>query len=256
MIMFAVAPLIVYGIWIGGAAVIGGIASLFAWKARRWFKKDPNKDMVIFMGPKEGGKTELLAALKGNNFDPKRQGTGFRTNFECGFKDFVACDSGGDAKIIKVYTDKIVEYVKEKQPNFVLVVLVTNVQDISWSGLPPPDGKSSLGQIDLLAEYLDFFTTSCEEECRTNKIKTMLGENCFTKRYDNGHWAYAVIGTHLAKMDKATVTGGLTNLTRHLDQYRRKMCFAGTGVFELSEKKMRNSAVSYIEELLKRLHAS
>ena len=64
------------------------------------------------------------------------------------------------------------------------------------------------------------------------------------------------VGTHLAKMDKATVTGGLTNLTRHLDQYRRKMCFAGTGVFELSEKKMRNSAVSYIEELLKRLHAS
>ena len=169
----------------------------------------------------------------------------------------MACDSGGDASNIKLYTDKMVEYVKEKQPNFVLVVLVTNVQDFNWSGLPPPNEKVSFEQIDSFAEYLDFFTATCDEECRTeNKIKTMLGENYFTKRYNNGHWAYAIIGTHLGKMDEATITGGLTNLTGHLDQYRRKMSFAGTGVFELSQKKMRNSAVYYIRKLLERLHAS
>ena len=68
MVMFAVVPLIVIGVWIGFG--LGGVAVIvLAWKARRWFKTDPNKDLVIFMGPKESGKTELLAALKGENFD-------------------------------------------------------------------------------------------------------------------------------------------------------------------------------------------
>lgn len=254
--MFAVVPLIVIGVWIGLGGIGGIVLSIIAWKARRWFKKDPNKDMVIFMGRPQVGKSELLAALKGGAFDPKRTGTGARY-CKYGVKDFVVCDSGGNGKNIKIYVDHVVEDIREKQPNFILVVLVTNVQDFNWFGLPPPEGKNFSEHIDSLAEYLDFFTTTCEEECRTeNKIKTMLGENYFTKRYNNGHWAYAVIGTHLGKMNKASVTEGLTNLTRRLDHYCRKMNFAGTGVFELSEKKMRDSTVCYIEELLKRLHAS
>ena len=145
MVMFAFVPLVVIGLWIGGS-VLGGVAiTLLAWKARRWFKKDPNKDMVIFMGPPQAGKSELLAALKGENFDSKRQGSGVRF-FKYGVKDFVVCDSGGNGNNIKNYADHVVEDIREKQPNFVLVVLVTNVQDINWSGLPPPDGKVSLEQ--------------------------------------------------------------------------------------------------------------
>lgn len=259
MAMFAVVPLIVIGYWIGigGVAIIGGfVLSIIAWKVTRWFKKDPNKDMVIFMGPPRAGKSELLASVMGEAFNPKREMTGFEFKKK-GVKDFVVCDSGGDGNNIKFYTDRIMEYVKGKRPDFILVILVTNVQKLLWSGLPAPDGTEVPPEIDKLAEYLDFFTMTCEEKTKAEgKIDKLLCENYFTERYDNGHWAYAIIGTHRAQMDEATIESGLANLTGHFDQYSRKMRYVGAGIFELSERKERISTVCFIKKLLEMLHTS
>ena len=249
MLMFAnpIFPIIAIFSGSGLAAVM-----LLAWKWLKWLKKDPNKDTVIFFGPKQGGKSELLSALKGEAFDPKRTGTGMRI-LKIGVKDFLVSDSDGARKNIKTYTDRMVEYIKEKQPNFVLVVLVVNVQDLGLL-----NGKGvSVEQMDMLAEYLDFFTTTSEDEFNAEgKIKKVLGENYFAQRYNDGHWAYAIIGTHLAKMDKSIVADGLANISRHLDQYSRKMRFAGADAFELSENKMRKSTVCFIGKLLERVHSS
>ena len=255
MYMFAFVPLVPLVVCGCGGLVISFLAFLMA---IRWLKKDPHKDMVIFMGPKQGGKSELLSAVMGKPFDPERPGTGVGLN-PIGAKDFIVCDSDGATTNIKTYVDNIVNLVKTKQPDFVLVILVFDIRDLPLLKMSAPNEHSTNGkecsfeQKDTLAGYLDFFASTCEENART---KNMFGKNYFAKRYSNGHWAYAIIATHLAEMAEKIVNDALVKMHEDFDQYSGKMRFAGAGSFELSKTCHRKTTVSFITNLLKRLHSS
>ena len=240
--MFAVGPLVIPFL-VGGVLLI----AVIAWFAYKWLKEDPHRDMVIFMGPKEQGKTELKFALLKKGFNENRQGTGRRVfkekliidDDDIGRKKIVTLDCGGDGPFISGYVSEVGQYIAEKRPEYVLIVLVMKRSFLQ---------QDVVSVSDKLGEYLDFITKAFDN----NDCKPM------EKRYHDGFWAYAIATTHCDKLtsDEEQKLSQIEERVgkRYSGKLRRMVDRKRDGCFELSEKKYRNQAIVWIVNILKAMH--
>ncbi len=216
-----------------------------------WMKSDPNRDVVLFMGRKQTGKTESLSALRGEKFNPERSGTGTRVDIEkmslcgqettIGNKRIASIDSGGEeddhmTNLIKAS----VKYLEEKWTEYFLLLLVVDLR------------KLDQGTIDATALRLALFAGDIEN-------KYGKGSKCPTlkKRYDAGRCGYAIIGTHKGQLGAITDTVQLADIAKAIAKKKRKFrCLYESSIecFELSEDKDREKLCTWLMNTLKRLH--
>jgi len=237
--MLAVLPLL--------ALPVLAIVVAVAWFAYKWLKTDPHRDMVILMGPKSQGKSELKSALMKQGFKEMRPGTGvavLKSKYtvdedDVGCKKIVTFDSGGEGSNIRDYVNKVVDYIDEKRPEYLLVVLV--IQRLYLQ-------KDIIDVSDLLGEYLDYIVKGFDQSTCEN-VK---------KRYRDGFWAYAIATTHCDKLTcdesqnlsqiEARVEKRYSGRLRRMDGKKKE------GVFELSKTQSRNRAISWVVGILKDMH--
>ncbi|MGN0852140.1 MAG: hypothetical protein ACI4Q3_02050 [Kiritimatiellia bacterium] len=243
--MFAAVPVIAVPIWI----VVGCVSAIFAYMAaHKWLKKDSHRDMIIFMGPKGQGKTELKSALLKQGFNENRQGTGVRVYNEkysideddIGCKKIVALDSGGEETHIRDYVNKAVEYIDEKRPDYVLIVLVLK-RDFLQGDI--------VSVSDKVGEYLYYITEAFDK----NDCKSMQ------KRYQDGWWTYVIATTHC---DRPTndEKQKIAQIEERIDEKRYRGLLGHfvdrklNGYFELSRSEFRKQAIIWIVKILKLMH--
>ena len=237
--MFAVVPLIPIVFVGGGIVVVGGLV----WLAYRWLRRDQHRDMIVLMGPKSQGKTEFKSALRKEDFNPDRLGTGQKMDADrfnigeddIGCKKIVTCDADGAGNNIRDYTKHILEYIDNKCPEFVLLVLVLSQERLQERGVQ--------SVIETLGEYLDYLAQACDNDLR----------KAMQQRYKEGCWAYAIAITHCAKPtsdDKKC----LEQIVTSMEKYKGHLRQMGISCFELSDSKGRKGTIRWVVKLLKEIH--
>jgi hypothetical protein len=241
--MFALGPVVIAPWMIGKALValsVSAVVTAAVAKARKWLASDKHKDIVVFMGPKMQGKSEFVAALRREPFDPNRDGTSPSIGSkECAVEDddlgkhkkAIVFDSDGASNNIKSYVKGVVDYINRVSPEYALVVLVINRAFLS---------EEVVVAADELAEYLYFWVTSCCKEIKSKNLKMgyALVLTCCKKTTENEDW-------------------WLREVSKRLEDYKgnmKRMDGKKPAYFELSEEKSRNEAIKWLSDTLKRLH--
>lgn len=228
--------------------IVGGMFVAALNEARKYKNSKPDTDMVVLMGPKESGKSELIAALKNCPFDPNRVGTGARMDppgidetFSYGDrKTFCTMESGGEGNLIPNFSDKVAKCIVKRRPRYVLLTLVVDVNKMS-----EPTVEEDLGQ------YIHYFKTICEEKPSWLSYNRYM---FFYEAYQKGNWGFAIVGTH-AKGQSQTVQASLEKLSERLETHAG--CFRrikGVGFLELSAQECRDRVKSLIGGWLDSLH--
>ena len=224
-------------------------------RAIKWFKSDPHKDLMFFMGPKESGKSEMIAALKREPFNPNRIGTGLvmdapdeDTTFGYGAnKFFCTMESGGEGNLIEKFSQHVADYIGRKRPEYVLLTLVVDVNKISEK------------TIIEIGEYLNHFNAVCESEPRWwQHVVNFDYCKYFNGTYNIGRWGFTIVGTHTGKAtQKQEVTLEKLGKTMCERGYAGKLRWVkGVGLFELSDRVQRNKVICWVEKKLKLLHSA
>lgn len=173
----------------------------------RLFSRDPKRHVVLFMGPKNYGKTELFSAVKGEEFDEDRPNSGAKVKpdrFDLKESDaskklkLAVIDSGGeDTNIINI-CKKAFKYIAKKRPDHVLVVLVVDVGEYV---------KQRNSVVEHLSEYVSLISKTCEGQSSYFKgwlIKRDVSK-FITNKYNDGYWRYMVVGTHGLSTDRGNI---------------------------------------------------
>ena len=245
--MFAVIPVVI--VVVGKALVVlgaVGVVSFVAWRAYKWIISDPNRDLVVFVGPKTSGKSELLAALRGQMFNPGRDGTGCKMLFNP-TDDNVVLDSGGEGNHIENVIVAVLDYIGKKRPDFVLLVLVI---DASKRG-------NAISIADQLGAYLSQFVMVCEEKVQAhgfwNKIANWDVDGQMKMKYKNGKWAYTIVATH--RKTSVVAKDVLQDVAGHLRKEQGRIrSVGGIHLFELEEENERKWTVKWLADCLKSAH--
>ena len=160
----------------------------------RIFRRDAKRTYVLFMGPKEHGKTEFFSALKNEEFK-KRHNSGVKVKpkkiplrYEGKILKLAVVDSGGEDENIAHICKRACEYISESRPNFVIVALVVDLNEAAKN-------------IDAVAEHLEEYIALMAETCEGNtsffKGQRARDIRKFVKsKYDESRWGYMLIGTH------------------------------------------------------------
>ena len=232
---------------IGLLIAAGGVIAAFV----EWMKSDPHRDVVLFMGCKQTGKTESLSALRGEKFNPERQGSGLRIDIEkmslcgqetpMGNKLITSIDSAGEDDHSKTTLIKAsVKYLEDSKTEYFLLLLVVDLRKLDQE------------TIDSTAERLALLAGDIENRYGN-------GSRCVNlkKRYDEGCCGYAIVGTHAKQAGAETNAAKLSQVARNFAKKKRKFrCLYENAVecFELSENKERERLCTWLMDTLKRLH--
>lgn len=245
--MFAAIPVVI--VVVGKVfAVLGtvGVVSIIVWRAYKWIIHDPNRDLVVFVGPKTAGKSELLAALRGQMFNPTRDGTGCKMLFNP-TEDNVVLDSGGEGNHIENVIVAALDYIGKKRPDFVMLVLVV---DAAKRG-------DAVSIADQVGAYLNQFVMVCEEKMQAhgfwNKVANWDLDGQMKSKYKNGKWAYTIVATHrkTAVVTKEVLQEMASRLVK--DQGRIRPV-GGVHLFELEKENERKWTVKWLADCLKAAH--
>ena len=215
----------------------------------RFFRKDSKRDVVIFLGPNKGGKTELYQAINNLPFQNKNEdcNTGRRVHVHkingigrieekaYGKLRFTVVDSGGEEDHIKIVVEKTIDHLIRARPDRVLVVLVVDID-------PQTEKQKQEMTAPFIAQYLSLIAMSCEkknwygDKYRGQKLKDV--EDFVCKRYDEGNWFFTVVGTHGNMTSE--IESKMSSFFNFLEKYRGKMTPVGASriiSFELDDKK-------------------
>ena len=222
----------------------------------KWLKIDPNRDVVMFLGPKEGGKTECMSAMRQEEFNQNRTGTGVRVDrnkfkldeADFGVKKMIAFDSGGEENNIKNYCNKVFDYVDSKKPDYLLLVLVADVSKINQDNVNDT--------ADEIAIYLNCIHRICE---KTNNCEKTNKFNKTKEAYENGRCGYSILWTHGDAMKKNELEANkalLSIVQARVDKKKGKVRNLNkeNRIFDLSQKPQRDDVIKFVAEGLKTLH--
>lgn len=149
----------------------------------KWLSTDTCRDVIVPLGPKQAGKSELRDAIMGNPYNEGRIGTTTTTcgKFQLGEKWFVDIpDGGGDENIIKANRESLFGLIKNEGAEHVLLILTFDLQDLRTRG--------AVKVADDLKVYVTMMS---------NGLK---GNESVLKACPQGSWCYCVIGTHADKI--------------------------------------------------------
>lgn len=238
-------------ILIGLGVLVGSILASLAWmEFKKWWNSDPHRDVVLFMGCKQTGKSEALSALLGEKFNANRANSGTeiikkKTRLDengkaAGNKKLASIDSGGEDNNITNLIKASVKHLDEKRTEFFLLVLVFDLRKLGEDII---DGTASrLGQL------------ACDIE---NKRGKGSGSENARKIYNAGHCGYAVIGTHSEQAGAITDPATLSKIAKAIGGYKRNFRCLNEGkidCFELSKDKERGRLCIWLMNSLKALH--
>lgn len=151
----------------------------------KWLRTDQCHDVIVPLGPKEAGKSELRDAILDKPFNKERIGTTTTSisTFQLGEKWFIDIpDAGGDENIIKTNMECLCNLVKEKRAEHVLIALTFDLQDIRKRG------------VEQVADDLKLYVNMLARgTCNDDTVFNVCSK---------GNWCYCVIGTHADKMGK------------------------------------------------------
>lgn len=207
------------------------------WEKLQELFGDPNADTVIFLGPTQSGKTELLAALAGEEFNCNRLPTGINEGnkvIRFGEKELFVFDSAGQENIYDKSLSAILQSLKRRDCRNVLLVLVVDISKYSSVeqilGNDPSDLASS-----GIGDYLQFMSSKCERITNGEAIGD-LEKSCqkiIKDTYMKGRWAYTLVGTHVASANQSQIQL-LGNAFTALHRWQGRMRALGMNKFELN----------------------
>ena len=207
------------------------------WDALQEIFGDPNADTVIFLGPTQSGKTALLAALAGEEFNCNRLPTGINEKSKVirfGEKELFVFDSAGQENIYDKSLSAILQSLKRRDCRNVLLVLVVDISKYSSVdqilGNDPSDLTSS-----GIGDYLQFMSSKCERITNGETIGD-LEKSCqkiIKDTYMKGRWAYTLVGTHVASANRSQIQL-LGNAFTRLHSWQGRMRALGMNKFELN----------------------
>lgn len=218
------------------------------YKARRWWRNNKSKDVILFMGPSKSGKTEFLYALQGKEYPASKWETGARitnSTFSYCDKTAMALDGGGQGGNMETVARQAIATIEGRRADHVLLILTLDMCKID-------DSQSFIDE--NMCSYLDMFVSICED--RKSKWKRPVDwvfDLNAKKLYDDGKWAYAVVGTH-ASCDGAKTMDALEQIYSELGEFKGKLRPMGADRFELSKQKDRAQTLIWVTEILDAMH--
>ena len=217
-------------------------------KARRWWRKNKSKDVILFMGPSKSGKTEFLCALQSKEYPAGKYPTGTQmtTNtFAYCNKTAMALDGAGESGNMENIAKQAIAAMEGRHAEHVLLILTVDMCEID-------DSQSFMDE--NICPYLDMFVGICEDGKSKWKrtVDWVLDLNA-KKLYEEGKWAYAVVGTH-ASCGGAKTMDALEHIYSALNEFKGKLRPMGAGRFELSQQQDRVKTLIWVTDILKAMH--
>ena len=226
-------------IWWAVPIVVGWV---YRKRLLKWFNTDTCRDVIVPLGPKQAGKSELCDAIIGKPYNERRMGTTTATcgKYQLGEKWFVDIpDGGGDENIMKANRESLFDLIKKERSEHVLLILTFDLQDLRKRG--------AVEIADDLKVYINMLSNGLKEN------ESVL------KSCPHGSWCYCVIGTHADKIEEegmikpeATkmyelLKAKINEKFPHMKEApKRDVCFV-----DLKSDKCRAQAAGAVVEILK-----
>ena len=208
----------------------------------KWLNTDTCRDIIVPLGPKQVGKSELRDAIMGNPYDENRMGTTTATcgKYQLGEKWFVDIpDGGGDENIMKANRESLFDLIEKEGAEHVLLILTFDLQDLRKRG--------AVEVADDLKVYINMMSNGLKEN------ESVL------KSCPQGSWCYCVIGTHADMIeDEEMIKPEASRLYEQMKgkiseefPYMKEASYRNVCFVDLKTDKGRTQAAGTVVDILK-----